>query len=164
MSEKDFVVPELKVERQNCTFKMDELVQVMKEWASLNRYNISEGYYSQKDEDGNKEVTIDWAVNREIDDYTKLQIKVKFKMSGKNVVVKKKGMSVKGNIAVTVEGILITDKDSKWEKQPGLKFLRDIYDTTFKKSKMDMYREKLNNECNDFYIEVKSFLDLHMKG
>ncbi|QQG38569.1 MAG: hypothetical protein HYS32_03105 [Candidatus Woesearchaeota archaeon] len=164
MAEKDYVVPELKVEVQNCTFKMKDLLEVMKEWVSLNRYYIKEDEYRESKEGDRKTVNISWEVNREVDDYTKLQIKVKFKMTGKNVAIKKKGVSVKGDIKLILEGIMVTDRENVWEKTAGLKFLRDIYDTTFQKSKMDNYRNKLENECNALYNEIKAFFDLHVKN
>ena len=160
MSEKDIIVPELKVDVKNSSFQMHELVKIMRGWSNLNRYIITEKTYSDKDIAAGKDVSIYWILKRDIDDYTTFQIDVKLYMKGKHVNIKRKGKGIKGDIRVLFAGILITDKDNRWET-PFYKFLRSFYDTIFQKDKFKAYSTKLDNEIYNLYNEVKAFLNLH---
>lgn len=162
MSEKDIIVPELKIDVKNSSFQMHELVKIMKGWSDLNRYKLTEKSYSDKDLATGKEVNIYWILNKDVDDYTSFQIDIKFYMKGKHINIKRKGKGIKGDIKVLFAGILVGDIDRRWET-PIYHFLRSFYDAFFQTGKFKAYSTKLDNEVNDLYNEVKAFLNLHAK-
>src|SRR3989338_3689756 len=92
-------------------------------------------------------------LKKDIEDYTRFQIDVKFYMKGRHINIKRKGKGIKGDIKVLFAGILITDRDSRWET-PFYHFLRSFYDAFSQRDKFKAYRVKL-------YNEVKAFLNLH---
>ena len=160
MSEKDIIVPELKIDVKNSSFQMHELVRIVRSWSDLNRYILVEKVYSDKDLAAGKDVNIYWILTKDIEDYTRFQIDVKFYMKGRHINIKRKGKGIKGDIKVLFAGILITDRDSRWET-PFYHFLRSFYDAFSQRDKFKAYRVKLDNEVNNLYNEVKAFLNLH---
>ncbi|HLC37265.1 MAG TPA: hypothetical protein VJJ53_00625 [Candidatus Nanoarchaeia archaeon] len=160
MSEKDIIVPELKIDVKNSSFQMHELVRIVRSWSDLNRYILVEKAYSDKDLAAGKDVNIYWILTKDIEDYTRFQIDVKFYMKGRHINIKRKGKGIKGDIKVLFAGILITDRDSRWET-PFYHFLRSFYDAFSQRDKFKAYRVKLDNEVNNLYNEVKAFLNLH---
>src|SRR3989338_7325490 len=99
-------------------------------------------------------------LKKDIEDYTRFQIDVKFYIKGRHINIKRKGKGIKGDIKVLFAGILITDRDSRWET-PFYHFLRSFYDAFSQRDKFKAYRVKLDNEVNNLYNEVKAFLNLH---
>lgn len=160
MSEKDIIVPELHVDVKNSAFQMHELLKIMRSWADLHGYELTEKLYKHKDIPNGKEVKIEWLLDKEVDDYAEFDINVKFIMKGKDINIKKKGKGIKGDIELIFSAILITDKEDKWDT-PFYKFLRAFYDSVFQGSKFKAYSQKLDNECYSLYNEVKAFLNLH---
>ncbi|MBS3145440.1 hypothetical protein J4414_01420 [Candidatus Woesearchaeota archaeon] len=160
MSEKDIVVPELKVDVKNSTFQMHELIKIMRSWADLNGYRLTEKSYSDKDIPAGKGVAIIWILSKDVDDYARFEINIRFNMTGRHVNIKKKGKGIKGDVTIYFDAILISDKENKWET-PFMKFMRAFYDNIFQRDKFKAYSTKLDNECYSLYNEVKAFLNLH---
>jgi|SRR3989344_3023547 len=160
MSEKDIIVPELKIDVRNSSFQMHELVKIVRSWSDLNKYILIEKTYSDKDLATGKDVNIFWTLKKDVDDYTSFQIDLKFYMKGRHINIKRKGRGIKGDIKVLFAGILIADKDSRWET-PFYHILRSFYDAFFQRDKFKAYSAKLDSEVNNLYNEVKAFLNLH---
>lgn len=160
MPEFDYVVPELIIQQKNVVFEVKDLYKILRSWGDLNRYDFLEKVYTQQKEDDQNKTDIKWIFERKIDDYVKFVIRIAFSIKGKEVSMKKKGKSVKGDVKIRFEAYLEKDYEKFWEGKPVRKFVRGFYDKFIAASRMMRYEAKLKQECYDIYNEAKSFLNL----
>jgi hypothetical protein len=128
---------------------------------------VSEGKYKEKLAGDAKNLEIVWTGVKEVTDYFKFQIKVEFKIIGlTNIELTEDGKKIKtnkGSVEMKVQGILLKDYKSKFEKNGFQKFLRGIYEKAVIYSRIDQMEENLIIECEKFLSQVKAYLDLEGK-
>ncbi len=69
----------------------------------------------------------------------------------------------KGNIEITVKGILLRDYEGKFEATSTRKFMRGVYEKWIVNARVDEMQSNLLKACDEFLAETKSFLDLEGK-
>ena len=123
--------------------------------------------YNRSKHNSHKPIEIEWDARKKISDYFKQKIKVKWHILGLNdaevEVDGKKVKTNKGELKLTVDGILERDYEETWEKSPTNKFLRGIYDKYIIKTTIDEYEDRLFLKANSFFEDTKAFLALEGK-
>ena len=129
--------------------------------------DLTEKKYEEKIKGDEKDIIIDWIGERELTDYFRLDMKVKFTVrSMKDVEVSQNGINIKtneGSVKVKVQGILVRDYDGKFGTTVFKKFLRSIYEKWVITSRIEEMEGKIVEESDKFLNQAKAYLDLEGK-
>ena len=127
----------------------------------------SENKYEEKLSGDSKNIVVEWEGEKNLTDYFRFEIKVKFEISGlKNVEVAVGGAKIKtndGSAKINVKGILVRDYKDKFEMSAFNKFLRSIYEKWVITSRIKEYEDKVAGFCDEFLSQAKAYLDLEGK-
>lgn len=128
---------------------------------------LGETKYEEKIIGDAKKILIEWKGFREVTDYFKFELEVKFKIDKlTNVEISEGGAKVttnKGTVSVDVKGNLIRDYKGKFEGTAFKKFLRGIYEKWVIPARVKEYEDKLAQDCDEFLGQAKAYLDLEGK-
>ncbi|HJX50423.1 MAG TPA: hypothetical protein VJ438_03095 [Candidatus Nanoarchaeia archaeon] len=128
---------------------------------------LSEDKYKEKLMGDSKNLEIEWTGRRDMTDYFRFELKVIFRIIGLvNVEVMQDGKKIKTNkaeIEIKIEGSLIRDYKSKFEKSAVHKFMRAIYEKSVIAARVEQFEVKIIEDCNEFLSQVKAYLDLEGK-
>jgi hypothetical protein len=129
---------------------------------------VVEEQYVEKIKGDSKDIDIVWQGTKEVSDYFKFDVSIKFRILGmQNVEVTQDGLKTKMNKAVNVEvkigSSIIKDYKGKFEENAFKKFLRGIYEKWVIPSRISQYEDKLVGDSDEFLSQVKSYLDLEGK-
>ena len=103
----------------------------------------------------------EWSNEKKVDDFTMFVIKIKTRATDL-----KKGVKVEndimdqGKIEFTIQAVLKTDYEAKWEMNPMLKFIKGIYERYIYRPTYETWAGKIKEEMNDVLNEVKSFFHI----
>ena len=166
MSEKDTIFAS-KI-KSTGIFSFKDFYKFCYDWLSEETIlDISEDKYVEKLSGDLKNIEIEWTGTREITDYFKFEIKVKFRIDTlKNVEINQDGKKIKTNegaAEVSVKGTLVRDYKGKFEANAFYKFLRGIYERWVIPSRIKEYETKLLGDCDEFLSQAKAYLDLEGK-
>lgn len=129
--------------------------------------DVIEDKYEEKIAGDSKEIIVDWTCEKEVTDYFKYEVKIKFKAKKlKEVEIQKEGVKIKtneGTISVEVKGTLVRDYEAKFEKTAGQKFMRGVYEKWVIPARVEEYEGKLAQDCDEFLSQAKAYLDLEGK-
>jgi hypothetical protein len=135
------------------------------EWFKREGYDVKEKEYTEKNSDFGKEIMLEWMATKEVTDYYKFGIKVKWQILGMNSAeVERDGRKEKtnkGDLKIDVAVTLVKDYEQNWEKSPFLKFMRGLYDNYINRTTNDVYEDRLESKALSFIRDVKAFLDLN---
>ena len=128
---------------------------------------VAEKQYVEKIKGDAKDIDIEWVGTKEVTDYFKYEVKVKFRILGMtNVEVTQDGAKIKmnkANVEVKMSGALLKDYKGRFETSAFNKFLREIYQKWIITSRINQFEEKLIGDCDEFLSQVKAYLDLEGK-
>jgi len=129
---------------------------------------LSEKKYKEKLSGDAKNIEIEWSGFKEVSDYFKFEIEVKFNIIGLSNIEAtnldgKKIKTNKGSVEVSIKGNLIKDPKGKFEKNGFLKFLRGFYEKMIISSRVEQMEGKLIEDCDEFLAQGKAYLDLEGK-
>jgi len=128
---------------------------------------LKEEKYEEKIKGDEKDIIIKWIGERKLTDYFRFDVKVEFTVRHlKDIEVSQDGINVrtnKGDVKVSVKGILVRDYQGKFETTAFKKFLRAIYEKWVITSRIVEMEEKMSKECDDFLNQAKAYLDLEGK-
>ncbi len=123
--------------------------------------------YEEKLKGDEKEITIEWEGERELTDYFRFDMKIKFEIKAlKTIEVVQNGKKIKtneGSVKITTKGILVRDYKGKFEISAFRKFLRSTYEKWIITARIDEYKGKIANDCDEFLSQAKAYLDLEGK-
>lgn len=129
--------------------------------------NMSEKKYKEKLSGDSKNLEIEWVGNKELTDYFKFEMEVKFNIIGLTKVEisegSKKIKTNKGSVEISIKGTLIRDYKGKFEKDGFQKFLRGIYEKMVIATRIDQMQGKIISDCDEFLSQAKAYLDLEGK-
>jgi len=133
-------------------------------WFKEEGYGVNEEKYSEKTGGDTRELDIEWKAWKDLSDYFKFEMKLRFEvraMSDVEVEIdgQKKSMN-KGKLSAEITGTLIYDKNSKWDTSPFVRFMRDVYNKYVVPSRVEDMKQLLISKVQDFKEELKAFLDL----
>ena len=165
MSQKDIVIPGIKI-KERSIFSLDELYKMLARWFELHMYDLQEQEYRDDDMgEAGKHIEIKWYAEKKIDDYFKFVVETTFVVVGLvDVEIDNEGVkskSNKGDLEIKIKSYLVKDYDSKWEKSPIMRVLRETYDKKLIKSRIETYQKDLYEDTYKIMDEIKVFLNLH---
>ena len=125
---------------------------------------LIEKKYSEKIVGDGKNLEIEWVGGRELTDYFKFEMEIKFRILGlKDVEVSEAGRKIKMNkgiLEMEVVGNLLRDYKGKFEKNWFRKFIRGIYEKTVIHARIEQFQDKITNDSDEFLGQAKAYLDL----
>ncbi len=162
MAEKDLLL-KLKTEYSGI-FDFPAFYSFAYSWFLGEKYDVDEEKYSEKVSGNERGIVIEWKSTKKVSDYFKLEIKVKYEVEHLvdvevEVDGKKKKMN-KGKITINVASTLISDYESKWDANPTLRFMREIYNKYIIPGRVDGMKSKVFEDTNNFLEEAKAYLEL----
>ena len=92
----EHVVKELSLS-QKAQFNLVELYRTLKHWFEINGYSFFEREYEDLIKSGKKNVTIKWEGSKNIDDYSKFYIFIKFNIKNYELVDTPKEKLIEGS-------------------------------------------------------------------
>ena len=141
-----------------------DLYEFCYDWFKDNGYDLAEKEYTEKISGNGKSIEIDWEAGKEVTDYFKYQIKMKWMILGLvDDVVEQEGQKVKtnkGEVKINFEAVLVKDYEARWENKPIWKFLRGTYDKYIIKTTAEEYAGRLSADAKELINQVKAFLNL----
>ena len=128
------------------------------------RYGVVEERYNEKVSGNARDLMIEWRAMRKLSDYIKIEIFIRIEITGMTEVEveidgEKKKMN-KGRVELDIRGALIKDPDSKWDKAPFTRFMRDVYNKYVIPGRIFEMEMRVKNDVIKFKDEVKAFLEL----
>ncbi|MBU1104071.1 MAG: hypothetical protein KJ600_05955 [Nanoarchaeota archaeon] len=162
MAEKEQIVKE-KVEH-NGLFDFASFYSFAHQWFKEGGFGVTEEKYAEKTSGSSRDIDIEWKAMKDVSDYFKFEFKIKFEVKGLSDVEveidgEKKAMN-KGKVSVDITGVLILDKDGKWETSPFSRFMRDVYNKYVVPARVAGMREEVSGNAQSFKEEIKAFLDM----
>jgi len=146
-------------------FNFKDIYQVLYNWLMEQGYVLNEKSYKESlGAGGTKDVEIEWYAKRDISDYFRFVMEVKWQILGMSEVeveidgIKQK--TNKGYIILEIKTTLEKDYENRWENRPFFKFLRTFYDRYLIPSRIENYEGKLLGEMDEFVAQIKSFMAL----
>ena len=146
---------------QKSQFNLVELYKTLKHWFEINGYSFFEREYEDILKSGKKEVMIKWEGSKNIDDYSKFYIFVKFNVKNYEIFDTPKEKIIDGSLKLSFASDILTDYEYKWEHKPIWKFLRGVSDKFFTERKRKFYEKNLKEDTYDLFNKSKSFLNLY---
>lgn len=129
--------------------------------------DISEDQYKEKLTGDSKEITIKWTGSRKLTDYFKFEATAKFEIKDLTQVEIARGdakfKTNKGEVKLTLKGVLIRDWQGKFERSGFQKFLREIYDKWIIPARIEQMEDKIIGDLDEFLSQGKAWLDLEGK-
>lgn len=148
-------------------FNFKDLYNFCQEWLKDEGYDLAEDQYTEKITNDGKEVIIRWTAKKEISDYFRNIIELRWHiLHMKDAQVEVDGKKKKineGDIKITFSADLERDYEKRWEDRPGWKFMRGIYDRYVIRTRIDEYEKRLIEKAAEFIEQVKGFLQLEVK-
>jgi hypothetical protein len=148
-------------------FKFADLYKFVHDFLKKdNGYTVVEDSYSEKFDDGKKEIEVAWKCFKDLTDYYKGHSSVKFKSKIEDVIVERGGKKEdtnKGNVEFEISAEIEGDYSGDWEKSPWLKFWKGFYDKYIIKSTGKELTGSLAGTCQKLVEEIKSYLVLEGK-
>ena len=128
---------------------------------------LSETKYEEKLKGDIKEITVEWEGKKELTDFFRFDIEVKFEIKNlKNVEITQSGKKIKmneGSVKLIAKGILVRDYKGKFEMSAFKKFLRSIYEKWVITGRIEEFKDKIAGDCDTFLNQAKAYLDLEGK-
>lgn len=162
MADKERVLKE-KVEHSGL-FDFAGFYEFSHSWLKEEGYGVVEEKYNEKVSGNARDITIEWAAIRSMSDYFKIEVKLKYEVTGlvdveAEIDGKKKKMH-KGRIAIELTGNLIKDPESKWDTTPLYRFMRDFYNKYIIPGKVEDMQEKVKSDIRELKEQQKAYLAL----
>jgi hypothetical protein len=149
-------------------FKFSEFYKFSYDWLTEEfGLAVVEEQYIEKIKGTSKDIEFKWTGTKEVTDYFKFEVKVKFKILGMEDVEvvqdKVKTKMNKGGIEVKISSTLLRDYKGKFEASFFQKFVRGIYEKWVIPSRISQYEDKLVGKSDEFLSQLKAYLDLEGK-
>ncbi|MBI4448141.1 hypothetical protein HY643_04115 [Candidatus Woesearchaeota archaeon] len=163
MPQKDYITKTLKVEA-SLTLHLADLYRMLHKWFTDRGYEIIEKRHSEVvDAAGMKHTNYFWEMDKKVDPYVKNMINLDCKAITEDVNVEK-GVAQNGKITIELQGYLKKDVEDDWaivERKASHKFLREVYDKYFGRSKLAGFEKDLLEEIRNVMNDIKVFLKLN---
>lgn len=135
------------------------------EWLKNEGYSTVEKSYEEKISGSAKEIKVEWNTSKELTDYFKSALTIKWEILGMTDVEvevdgKREKMNKFAELKIEASGTLERDYNSKWESSPFNKFLRGVYNKYVIHERNKENEETIIGVVQKFKEEMKAFLDL----
>ncbi len=164
MAEYNFVLKNQEIGYEGL-FTVGDLYKVINKFFKDKTYDWREVRHHEYVGDASKFVEIEMRPNKIISDYAKKEIRIYLMISDmKDVIIEQDGKKInmqKGKIDISIDAVLITDYEGKWESTPFYYFMRTVFDKFIYKRYIDRFDEILKNDTHELISTIKSYLNLY---
>ncbi len=164
MAENKLVIDQLKLAYEGL-FDFSELYRLIDGFFFDRSYDNMEVMNQEQVTSAGKQVRIILEPEKGITDYFKLVIRIRlYGTDLKEVEVEKEKAKLRlshGQLKITFDGYVISDRNSKWENSPFLWLIRVLGDKFIFREHYDKAEKWLINDVEDLQQKIKSFLNLH---
>lgn len=164
MVEKKLVIDQLKLSYEGL-FDFSELYRLIDGFFFERGYDKLEVMNQEQVTSGGKQIRIILEPEKGITDYFKLIIKVRlYGIDLKEIEVEKDKAKLRlnqGQLKITFDGYVISDRNGKWENSPFLWLVRVLSDKFIFRDHYDKSEKWLVSDIEDLQQKIKSFLNLH---
>jgi len=156
ISKEDYITPKTGIRiRYVGAVDIEKLWKDMRKWFNKYNYDFWEKDHTIKELDKGTEIVAHWVAEREIDDYVKFVIEVKFTFER----LKKVNGKMEGTYILIFFSYLNLDYRKKWQRNRFYKFLFFLYNNYIINRKIQgVYEAKLYDELMDVYELFKNKL------
>ncbi|MDD5254191.1 MAG: hypothetical protein PHG05_03780 [Candidatus Nanoarchaeia archaeon] len=164
MSEKDYVIRDLVIEKKDAVVNMHDFYRMAQKWFYDHGYEFLEKFYGEKltdEAEFKKDAHLKWRSFKKIDDYTKFQFKMDIIFQDfKKVKDKEDRYTYKGTVRLFINAYLQKDYEEIWEANFLARFIRELYDKIVVSDKFMRYKREFSDEVYDFLGNAKAFLKM----
>ncbi|MEK6908758.1 MAG: hypothetical protein AABX23_01765 [Nanoarchaeota archaeon] len=163
MAEKDVILKE-KIKYSGYG-KFSDIYSYAHDWMKQEGFGIVEEQYTEKVKGSSKDVEVVWKASKQVTDYFKMEIDLKWRILGMEDVEveidgKKKKMNKFMELGIELKGSLIKDYKNEWNKSATTKFFKEIYNKFVIPSRTDQMKDGVEKVVQDFKEEMKALLEL----
>lgn len=136
------------------------------DWIKENKgFDLTEEEYEEKIAGNARDIKIKWKASKEITDYFKIQLEVKWEVKGMTDVEvqidkEKKQMNKFGEISIEVKGTLVKDYKNAWSAKPTHKFFKELYQKYVIPQRISDKSGEVTKLVQDFKEEMKALFEL----
>lgn len=163
MAEKDVIVKEkLKYSGYG---KFSDAYSYAHDWLKQEGYGVVENQYTEKVKGSSKDVEVSWTASKQITDYFKIELDVKWRVLGLESVEveidgKKKKMDKFMDLGIEFKGTLIKDYKNEWNTSATTKFFKEIYNKFVIPSRTEQMKDRVESTVQNFKEEMKALFEL----
>jgi hypothetical protein len=139
-------------------FNIDKLYSELKGFMEDSGYDFNEDTHTEKEKSTGKNISIIWTFERDVTDYIKYVVDVKFLLQK---IVPASENLVNGFIKMTAFGKVILDYKDEWSKNRFSEFMFKMYNNYIIKPQIEKHAKKLRGELDEFHSLAKEILDFH---
>lgn len=163
MAEKDVIIKE-KISYSGYG-KFSDAYSYAHDWLKGEGYSVVEEQYTEKVKGSSKDIELVWKATKQITDYFKIELDLKWRILGlEDVEVeidgKKKKMNKFMGIGIDIKGTLIKDYKNEWNKSPTTKFFKELYNKFVIPSRTEQMKERVESVVQGFKEEMKALFEL----
>ncbi len=143
-------------------YDLNKLYQSLKQWFANNGYTYMEKENTTNNKDKGVEFKMTMRGEREVNDYFKFEIEIKFWVIEMSKVQINDKVLDKGKLFTTISAKMLMDYKHIWSKTKFSKLLRYIYNNFLIKHKIDnVYSAALKFEGEDLFNLIKENLGMY---
>ncbi len=142
--------------RHKGVFNLEKLYQTMHGWLSENGYDFLEADHQHKKLDIGDEIVLVWKAEREINDFMKYDIIIKFRF---REIHPASDNLVSGTAKITFTAGVVVDYRDEWSSSRFKNLLFNIYTNVLIKENITKHKLKLLEEVKDLQKTTKEVLE-----
>ncbi|MBI2564532.1 hypothetical protein HYV79_00890 [Candidatus Woesearchaeota archaeon] len=145
-------------------FSAKELIETIKDTASDKKFSVSEGEHIESVKKTGRYIQRTLTLGKTLSDYAKLKAIISLQFSElKDTIVQKAGKKKKyqtGKLYLTIEPLLVTDYEERWESKPVFFLLRMFFEKNIYSPQLKKFRAEGEELMELLYENLKAYLNL----
>ena len=141
------------------------MITTIKEWCGDRKYDIQEKKRVESVKEDGKYVKVEFRAENKLNDYTMLAFKIVVDLSEcSDTVVNighKRRRLTQGSVSVSIDGMVETDYEGRWERQPFFIFLRGVFDKYVYKTLTGKNEAKLRKDADSLKRNIAKYLNMY---
>jgi len=163
MAEKDVILTGITVSYTGL-FNYADLYRLIDAWLIERGYDCKEGKHTETVTPDGKSIEVSLEPTKGLADYARCILKVKIAASKlKDVTITLDGTKQKinsGTVTVTIDGLLETDYEGRWEGRPMFVFFKILYDKYIFKTFTGGFEKLIKHDVESLRDQIKGYLNL----
>lgn len=143
--------------------KIGGLANTISDWFDRFDYDADKVLDEEKVHQDHKQLRVQWEAEKDVSDYASLIIEADLAVNNaKDVTIKTDQGDIRCtdcDLSFTVDAMIQTDTEGKYEGRPLLYFLRYVGEHMIYKNYIDEYEETIHEHCENLEREVNRFLN-----
>tara|TARA_Y100000310_G_C20662142_1_gene805356 strand:+ start:1445 stop:1933 length:489 start_codon:yes stop_codon:yes gene_type:complete len=140
-------------------FDIYDLLKTAPTFFKKYQYDFWEKAHAEKPDGVGYTVESEWNASRDINDYVRFKINIKFWIRGMTKVVYDNGVSTyRGKVTIFISASMDKNYAGSFGPERSQEFMRQIYERFVRRPELLNYEDKLADECVDFVTSMKAEL------